>query len=102
MPNTFTDDVIAALEQARAHIHAGHCIRQAWGLLPDGRVAFDALGALARASRTRRIFDAGHEALRVSLPMGWTSVAAYNDVSPTLAVSELFGRARSAVRQAAA
>lgn len=95
---SFTDEVVAALERARELIHSGHCIRQAWGLLPDGRVGFDALGALARSARTRRIFDAGHEALRVMLPNGWTSVAAYNDGTTTADVSRLYGNAITAVR----
>lgn len=102
---TFAEDVVAALDMARALIHDGHCHRQSWGLLPDGRIAYDALGALARASRTTRIFDAGHEALKASLPTGaparWKSVAQYNDAASTLEVSRLYGNAISAVRQAA-
>jgi hypothetical protein len=102
MDAQFADEVVAALELAQTRIHIGHCITQAWGVLENGAEAYCALGALARSSRTRRIFDAGHEALRVMLPTGSTSVADYNDASSTAEVSRLYGNAISAVRQAVA
>ena len=100
MPTKFADQVVDALEQARDLILAGHCVRQAWGLLPDGRVAFDATGALARSSRTSRIFDAAKFALDARL--GSMSVAQYNDTKTTADVSRLYSDAINAVRQAAA
>jgi hypothetical protein len=99
---TFTDEVVAALEGGRDLILAGHCHTQAWGILPDGRVAFDALGALARASRISRIFDTARGVLETMLPAGFVSIARYNDASSTAEVSRLYSNAISAVRQAVA
>lgn len=123
MTVTLSTAVVAALDAAKSLVEQGHCHERARVRLPNGRVCYCAMGALAAVCHTLRIyecrcafqhcphvisgtdiFNAAHDALRSALPGRWHggSVADFNDAVARNQVAHLYARAIDTVRQVAA